>query len=91
MSVNRRATKHGTRWDVRLRTPDGRPYKRTFRTRREADAYEARELADRSRGIWQDPTLAMVSFKEWAEQWLADTAGRRPKTLAWYREQQLDS
>ena len=55
MSVHRRATSRGARYDVRLRSPDGRNYKRTFRSRREADAYEARELADRSRGAWIDP------------------------------------
>jgi len=86
MSVNRRATKRGTRWDVRLRRPDGSSYKRTFRTRREADAFEARELADRSRGTWHDPTRAMVPFKDWAEQWLANSAGKRPRTLVWYRD-----
>ena len=44
MSVNRRATSRGTRYDVRLRGPDGRTYKRTFRSRREAQAFEAHEL-----------------------------------------------
>ena len=56
MSVNRRVTSRGARYDVRLRSPDGRTYKRSFRTRREAEVFEARERADRSRGTWLDPT-----------------------------------
>jgi integrase len=82
MSVNRRVTSRGTRYDVRLRSPDGRSYKRTFRSRREADAYEARELADRSRGAWIDPRQSATTFAEWAKQWRASAAGRRPKTLS---------
>ncbi len=83
MSVNRRATKRGTRYDVRLRRPDGTSYKRTFRTRREADAFEAREVADRSRGAWVDPTRPAVPFETWARQWLESNPAKRPKTLAW--------
>jgi integrase len=84
MSVHRRATSRGTRYDVRLRDPDGRAYKRTFRSRREAQAFEARELADRSRGAWIDPRRSAMTFEEWARQWSASTVGRRPKTVAWY-------
>jgi len=86
MSVHRRGTKRGARYDVRLRTPEGRSYKRTFRSRREANAYEAQELADRSRGTWQDPIRSATTFKAWAEQWLAFADGRRPKTVAWYND-----
>lgn len=84
MSVHRRATSRGTRYDVRLRDPDGRAYKRTFRNRRDAQAFEARELADRSRGAWIDPRRSAVTFEEWVKQWSASTVGRRPKTVAWY-------
>src|SRR2546430_17390501 len=84
MSVQRRATSRGTRYDVRLRSPDGRSYKRTFRSRREAQAFEARELADRSRGAWIDPRRSATTFEEWVRQWSASTVRRRPKTVAWY-------
>jgi hypothetical protein len=50
MSVHPRRTAQGVRYDVRLRTPDGRQYKRTFRTRKEPETFYARKLADRSRG-----------------------------------------
>jgi integrase len=84
MSVHRRATNHGTRYDVRLRTPEGRSYKRTFRTRREAETFEAREIADRSRGSWIDPRQSAISFGEWAKQWQSAGVDKRPKTRAWY-------
>ena len=58
MSVNRRVTNRGAVYDVRLRTVDGSSYKRSFRTRREAEVFEARERADRSRGTWLDPRRA---------------------------------
>src|SRR5260221_2078140 len=82
MSVNRRVTAHGTRYDVRLRTPDGSHYKKTFPTRREADAFEARELADRSRGRWLDPRNADRSMGDVACEWLASNPAKRSGTLA---------
>jgi len=82
MSVNRRATSRGTRYDVRLRTPDGHPYKKTFRTRREADTFEANELADRSRGTWLDPRYAKLTFGKVAVEWLTSNPAKRPSTRA---------
>jgi hypothetical protein len=52
LSIQRRKTSKGSRWDVRLRTPEGRTYTRTFGSQREAETFEAREPADRSRGGW---------------------------------------
>ncbi len=43
MSIQRRDTKKGVRYDVRLRGPDGREVSRTFRTEREARLFEAEE------------------------------------------------
>ncbi|HUR17508.1 MAG TPA: hypothetical protein VMZ51_01050 [Acidimicrobiales bacterium] len=58
MSIKARKTTSGIRYDVRLRDPAGEPYKRTFRTKREAETFQARERADRSRGAWVVLTLA---------------------------------
>lgn len=82
MSVERRATTRGVRWDVRLRTPDGKQYRRSFRTKREAEAFEAREVADRSRGAWIDPRRGDVLFGTFAAQWLGSNPGKRPSTWA---------
>ena len=82
MSIHARRTAQGARYDVRLRTPDGQQYKRTFRTRKEAETFYAVEVADRSRGGWIDPRRSAVTFGEWAAEWFASDPGKRPSTLA---------
>lgn len=73
-----------TVYDVRLRTPDGRQYKRSFRTRKEAETFEARELADRSRGAWVDARAGEVPLREYANRWLLERGGLRPRTRELY-------
>ena len=82
MSIQRRKTARGDVYDVRLRTQDRRVYTRTFRTKREADAFEARERADRSRGTWIDPRQGETSFDEWAHLWLSSNPAKRPSAFA---------
>lgn len=82
MSIEARKTSGRVRYDVRLRDPAGKPYKRTFRTKREAEIFEARELADRSRGAWVDPRKADTTFGEVATYWLGSNPGKRPSGLA---------
>lgn len=82
MSIHARRTKGGTRYDVRLRDPAGQPYKRTFRTKREAETFQAQQRADRSRGLWLDPRQGEMNFGRWADEWLAGDARKRPRTRA---------
>ena len=82
MSVNRRVTKRGVVYDVRLRAADGSSYKRSFGTRRAAEIFEARERADRSRGTWLDPRRAEASFADVAREWLASNPAKRPGSFA---------
>jgi integrase len=85
MSIRGRTLKNGrTAWDVRLRTPDGHQYKRTFRTRKEADTFEARELADGSRGAWVDPRAGNVPLRDYATNWLANRGQLRSRTRELY-------
>ena len=85
MSIEPRKLSTGrTVYDVRLRTPDGRQYKRSFRTRKEAETFEACELADQSRGAWVDPRAADVELREYAARWLSDRCGLRPHTRELY-------
>lgn len=77
-----RKTARGVRYDVRLRDPAGRLYKRTFRTKREAETFEARERADRSRGSWIDPRKADTRFGDVARYWLGANPGKRASGLA---------
>lgn len=88
MSVNARRLKSGkVVYDVRLRTPEGRPYKRTFATKREAETFEANERTDRHRGAWVDPHAGRILFADYAERPVAsipqvyDLAGAVPDRL----------
>jgi integrase len=83
MSVHVRFTQDGDRrYDVRLRDPSGRGYTRTFRTRREAEAFERKELVDQARGAWLDPRRAETPLREVAGHWLESNPAKRPNTLA---------
>lgn len=82
MSIDARKVAGGkTVYDVRLRDPDGRAYKRTFRTKREAEAFEAAERTDRARGAWIDPRRAATTFAELAPRWLNGNPAKRPTSL----------
>ncbi|HLJ07113.1 MAG TPA: site-specific integrase, partial [Acidimicrobiia bacterium] len=82
MSITARTLKSGrTVYDVRLRDPDGRAYKRAFRTKREAEAFEASQRTDRVRGAWIDPRKAATTFAELAARWLAGNPAKRPTSL----------
>ncbi len=82
MSIQRRDTQKGTRYDVRLRGPDGREVSRTFRTEREARLFEAEERSAMQRGGWVDPRSAATPFTDVTEQWIDSNPSKRPSTLA---------
>jgi integrase len=81
VSIHKRTTTRGVRYDVRVRDHNGRVHNKTFRTRREAEAFERDQLARRDRGTWTDPSAARTPFDEWARLWLGANPGKRPKTL----------
>jgi integrase len=70
------------RYDVRLRDPSGRVYTKTFRTRREADLFEATERASRARGTWLDPSRAEQKLRDAARDWLDSNPAKRPSSVA---------
>lgn len=76
MSIEKRQRKNGVRWYVRLRRPDGSPYSRSFRTRKEAERFQASELADRDRGSWTDPAAGRITLQAWSEEWMASNLHR---------------
>jgi integrase len=82
MSITRRITSHGdTRYDVRTRIA-GRAVTKTFRRRRDADAYAVRLESDRLDGILVDPRLRRTPFTQAAETWLAQGAQKRSTSIA---------
>jgi integrase len=83
MSVHLRWTKGGARrYDVRLRDPSGKTYTRTFRTRREAEAFESDERASRRRGNWLDPRRSEEPLRTVAWRWLESNPAKRPSSRA---------
>jgi len=82
ISIHKRTTKEGPRYDVRLRDPDGRAYKRTFRTRGEAKAFETDEAHARIRGVWVDPRAGKTTFADVAADWLESNPAKRSSTYA---------
>jgi integrase len=84
MSIHRRAVANGFVYDVRLRAPDGRAYKRTFTTKRDAETWQAQEKADRSRGAWVDPRAGQITLETYAWRWLADRPNLRIRTVELY-------
>lgn len=85
MSIEKRSSKrHGQVYEVRLRDPRGREYSRSFRTRREAAAFEAQQRADRSRGSWMDPRGGKLTLRAFAEQWMNQKSDLTPATRVLY-------
>ena len=85
MSVEKRPSKrHGHVYEVRLRDPRGREYSRSFRTRREATAFEVQQRADRSRGSWIDPRGGKLTLRAFAELWMDQKADLTPATRVLY-------
>lgn len=70
------------RYDVRLRDPSGRVYTKSFRTRREAEVFEASERTARARGTWLDPRRAEQRLRDAAEDWLDSNPAKRPSSRA---------
>jgi integrase len=83
MSIDIIFTKGGQRrYEVRPRDPAGKEYSRRFRTKKEAENFEATERADQSRGSWLDPRDGDVLFSKWAVDWLASNPAKSPSALA---------
>lgn len=87
MSIRRIQTAKGVRYDVHLRDDNGRQYQQTFRTKREADAFMAKQQADRARGTWIDPRGAATPFGALAANWLTSNPGKRPS--GWARDETI--
>lgn len=88
MSINSRRLANGkTVYDVRLRTPEGLAYKRTFRTRREAEQFDAADRVARATGAWINPAAGRVPLADYAARWLQQRIALRPRTRELYENQ----
>jgi integrase len=85
MSIHTKRLKNGRSvYEVKLRTVDGRQYSRSFRTRKDAEAFQVRERAAQMQGTWVDPGAGRLAFGAYAERWLAQRVGLRPRTEELY-------
>lgn len=75
------------RWQVRYRGPDGRMRSapRTFARKAEAERYLSLIEAQMAHGEWTDPARAKILLRDYADQWIDQRAGLRPRTVDLYR------
>lgn len=59
------------RYDVSYREPDGRQRMKTFRRRVDAERFSSTVEADVLRGTYLDPDAGRITFRRYAEDWLA--------------------
>ncbi|HXF73904.1 MAG TPA: site-specific integrase [Actinomycetota bacterium] len=74
--------RRGTRYRVEYRDPRGRHRTRTFRRRRDAEAFLHRVEVELQGGTWRDPAAARQALGERIEAWLASRHDWRPSTRA---------
>ncbi|MUN37862.1 tyrosine-type recombinase/integrase [Actinomadura litoris] len=74
------------RFQARYPGPDGldRPAPTTFATKRDAERWLVLKEAEIQAGDWLAPDAGQVSFKEYAETWIRERPGLRPKTVERY-------
>ncbi len=84
MSIEKRSTTRGTVYDVRLRDLNGRQYKRSFRSRRDAETFAAEERSRQVRGVPIDPWAGRATLMEYSSAWIAGRGSLRPRTIELY-------
>lgn len=82
MAIERRSGARGTTYEVRYRGSGGEQRSRSFKTLREARAYEAEQRSAVARGGWIDPRNAARLFETVAAEWATSNPSKRPSTLA---------
>ncbi|RKR89180.1 site-specific recombinase XerD [Micromonospora pisi] len=75
------------RYQVRYPGPDGRQRSApdTFARKTDADRYLTMIEAQMMRGEWIDPERAKVTLGDYADRWITQRPGLRPRTVALYR------
>jgi integrase len=71
-SISKRAIGGKPRYDVNYREPDGRQRRRAFTKKSDAERFKSTVEADVLRGQYLDPNAGRITFKEYAEEWLAN-------------------
>jgi site-specific recombinase XerD len=77
MSIHKRRAGNKTKYDVKLRRPDGTQYQKTFATKKEAEAYESTQKYEQNNGIWLDDRLSNITFEQMSQRWLESNNAKR--------------
>lgn len=70
-SISKRMVGKAPRYDVNYREPDGRRRRKTFTKKSDAERFAATVEADKLRGTYIDRDAGRITFKTYAEDWLA--------------------
>ncbi|UBU14089.1 tyrosine-type recombinase/integrase [Nonomuraea gerenzanensis] len=75
------------RYQIRYPAPDGRMRTGTDTYERKSDAERALSLIEAQiiKGEWNDPERGKVKLRDYAETWIAQRPGLRPRTVDLYR------
>jgi len=73
------------RYRARYEGPDARWHGRTFDRKSDAEKWLTDQLARANRGQWIDPNAGLISFADYATNWLTAKSRIKPKTRLGYR------
>lgn len=80
MSIHKINIKTGTRYQVKYLQSDGKQSAKNFRTKREAQNFEAAIRSAKNKGTWVDTKAAKIKFADYVEVWKATKTNQRPRT-----------
>jgi len=81
MSIHKTTSNAVSKYLVKLRRPDGTQYSKTFRTRKQAEAFQTSEKSAMNTNSWLDDRQAKTTFGMVAERWLGQNTAKRQRTL----------
>lgn len=86
MSINKRFLTSGKPvYDLRYRGSNGRQYKRTFQTSKEAKTFEADLRVSQTNGTWIDPKNSKFTMRAYSTNWLKSRLNLRIRTVELYQ------
>ena len=77
MSIHKRTAGKQSKYDVKLRRPDGSQYQKSFNTKKQAEAYEAQQLVEHNSGTWLDDRYTNITFEQMSNRWLESNNAKR--------------
>jgi integrase len=81
MSIHKKQTKSGPRYQVKWRRIDGSQASKSFRTKKEAETWQAQVISERAKGTLIDERRGKIPFKELVSEYLANKTHQRTTTI----------